>query len=89
MDDALGRYVKSTHLAAEKCRDFSIAGPDGTKVGTDLSIFVGHLMCVTENPKVAVMPPQVMGNWKFVWFVLEFMFLHRSVFGFLSVHVHP
>ena len=89
MDDALGRYLMSTHIAAENCQDFSIAGPDGTKVGTDLNIFMGHLMCVTDEPKVAVMPPQVMGLWNFVWFVLGFMFLHRSVFGFLSVNVYP
>ena len=89
MEDALGRYVITTKQAAESVRDFSIAGSDGTNVGTDLSIFLGHLLCVTDNPKVAVMPPQVMGNRKFVWFVLGFMFLHRSLSGFRNVNVHP
>ena len=59
MDDALGRYVQASINAAEGCQDFSLAGPDGTKVGTDLALFQGHIMYLTDDPQVAVVPPQV------------------------------
>jgi hypothetical protein len=58
-DDYLGRYIKAGRLVAENCTNFSISGPDGTKVGTDLSLFCGHIMYLGEEPKVAVLPPQV------------------------------
>ena len=38
--------------------NFSLCGPDGTKVGTDLGLTVGMVM-FRHNRKVAVAPPQV------------------------------
>jgi len=76
MDDALGRYVNAGLRQAEECNDFSLCGPDGTKVGTDLSLFMGHMMFLTDDPMVAVVPPQVMSIQRFSWFLLDFMCFH-------------
>ena len=64
-DDILGRYIKAGKLEAAGCTNFSICGPDGTKVGTDLSLFCGHIMYLNSEPKVAVLPPQVTNCWQF------------------------
>ena len=55
---ALDRYMRSTQLANAGSLHFSMAGPDGTKVGTDLSLFAGAIVS-SKARKVAVCPPQV------------------------------
>ena len=52
------RYLDATKLSCEGSRCFSMAGPDGSKVGTDLGIFGGAIMG-SKKRKVAVCPWQV------------------------------
>ena len=59
VDQELGRYLNACQQDAKLCTNFSIAGPDGTKVGTGLSIFCGNVMFQATG-RVAVMPPQVL-----------------------------
>ena len=59
VDDCLHRYIKAGLEQAAGCINVSLSGPDGTKLGTDFSAFLGHIMFLNSTPTVAVMPPQV------------------------------
>ena len=59
VDTDIGRYLNACVKEAESCTNFSIAGPDGTKVGTDLNIFCANVM-YQKTGRVAVVPPQAL-----------------------------
>ena len=59
LDTDIGRYLNACQKEAESCTNFSIAGPDGTKVGTDLNIFCANVM-YQNTGRVAVVPPQAL-----------------------------
>lgn len=55
--ERLGRYMLASQLCSEGSLDISICGPDGTKIGTSLSIIMGAMMF--DNGRACVTIPQV------------------------------
>ena len=52
------QHFEASNAASDGCRNLSICGPDGTKIGTDLNIVLGVAMFQATR-KVAVLPLQV------------------------------
>ena len=69
----LGRYLAATKDATQNEQFLSVCGPDGSKIGTSLSLTVAAVMAGSTGV-VALWPPQV--------------FVFCSSFGLLYLHVH-